>query len=214
MDSKRNEHGNCRNGYRRRQMGGPTFSQQQPDARDDVCKAGGEIEPKDEGNDVAGSTSCLHAAKQGFPPTAMVTAPNAIATSARTTAKPGVRGAVAFMIRALAAARCRQTWQRPIQHHMANFTCIPLDINQARNWTFDTNLQCLCALRSQETIRAPTRLGYRPRPAAVLRHERNEFQQADNGCRSPQLSAAREINHRRQFARFPAYPDSGLSRDV
>ncbi len=41
--------------------------QEQPKARDNVCKASNEVEPKNEGNDVAGGSSFFCAAKQGLP---------------------------------------------------------------------------------------------------------------------------------------------------
>jgi hypothetical protein len=45
----------------------PTLPQEQPETRDHVCKAGNEIEPKNEGNNIAGGGSLFRTAKQGLP---------------------------------------------------------------------------------------------------------------------------------------------------
>jgi hypothetical protein len=176
MDSERNEHSNCRNSYRRRQVDCPTFPQEQPDARDDLCKARDKIEPKNERNDVAGSTSCFQSPNRVFPPTTMVAAPNAIATSARTAALRGVRGVIGYMTCAFATARCCQScsWQRPIQHDMANLAASCL--TSIKQQIGPSAQNALYVSRTWENGRAPTRMGHRPCPAAVLQRERGEFQ--------------------------------------
>src|SRR5450759_149762 len=145
MNYERNEHSNCRNSYRRRQVDCPTFPQEQPDARDDVCKARDKIEPKNERNDVAGSTSCFHVAKQGF------SADNDGGGSEcdcdqRQNSGPARSSGCCWIhdfclcYREMLSILLLAT-SDPARY--GKFSCLPLDIDQATNWTFSTK----CALR-------------------------------------------------------------------